>query len=672
MSRVLYLIYHCMGIKDQKKIDELKQRLYERDGKSQREITHELKSEATSVPSDWQHPSGPQDSPTHSDITPPAKPPVKPKEPTASTPYEPALDEEIPTTMKKKKTYRKKIFLIGLGFLVFSLAIASLMTLSGNNTISGDNISVALTGPLSVGGGEVIPLQVGIINNNTVDIDSATLIVEYPAGTQSANGDGTALSTERLQLDTVAGGETLNIPLRAAVYGEENEEKEIKVSVEYRVTGSNAVFYKEAPPLLFKISSSPLSLKVSNDVKVSAGQETEITLTITSNSPTTINDVLVKADYPNSFDFTSADPQPDYSENVWRIKSLEPESSKTITLKGSLSGNEGDEASINVSVGAANTRNPQELNSIFVTDRADFAVEHPFMDISLSVNNQKGDSVKVKPDSQFNSVVTVANTLDYTIYDTVVVVSLSGSGLSAYNIDSSDGYYNASNNTITWDLNNRKNLEQITPGGRDSVSFSFLPKNNTVAAPKIGIDVKVESRRISESNVSEKLEGTAKSTVLIASEPTLSADVSQNDNVFDNYGYVPPKVGQETTYTLSYMLANGSSDISDTAITATLPDYVSWTNKTSGSGNVTYAETTRTVTWRPGNIAANASAFASFQVSITPDQGQLGYTPVLLNRQSLQATDNSTRQTIGTWHTALTTEMSTEAGYAPNNGRVGE
>ena len=183
-------------------------------------------------------------------------------------------------------------------------------------------------------------MQIGITNGNAVPIESATLIVEYPSGTQSATEKGKELFSERLSLETIKQGETVNIPIKAIVFGEENEEKTINVSVEYRVQGSNATFFKEAEPLHFKISSSPVVVRADVLKKISSGQETDIKLTVVSNSRNALSQVLVKAEYPTGFDFTKSSPAPSHSQNVWLIENLEPEKEAEIIITGVVVGKE--------------------------------------------------------------------------------------------------------------------------------------------------------------------------------------------------------------------------------------------------------------------------------------------------------------------------------------------
>ena len=244
------------GIKDQEKIEELRRRLYERGNPNVTRNDHNLTDVREDAPTSWEKP--PQ--PVHH-----AAPSVQP--PHAHTTLATDMSPRTP-----KRSYRLKILFAGFAFFVLAMGISSMFLAFGRNSISGENITISATGPFTIGGGEELQMQVGITNGNTVPIESATLIVEYPNGTQSSTEEGKELFTQRLSLETIKQGETINIPLRARVFGEENEEKIVRVSVEYRVQGSNATFFKEADPLRFKISSSPVIVRADTLKKISSGQ----------------------------------------------------------------------------------------------------------------------------------------------------------------------------------------------------------------------------------------------------------------------------------------------------------------------------------------------------------------------------------------------------------------
>lgn len=659
------------GIKDQDRIESLRKRLYERGRSAESTPKHTLSDTPTKVSRTWANAPTSKKVDTVRTATPVPEPAVAPTQPADNIFTTPKPDTSM-APKKKKRGYRLKLLLAGVIFFVSAVTISSLILIMGKPTISGENITVSVTAPFTIGGGEVLPVQVGVTNDNTVPIESATLIVEYPLGTKSANDERNELFVERLTLDTVASGQTVNVPLRAVVFGEENDEKDIKVSIEYRVSGSNATFFKEATPLRFKISSSPIIVSADALKKVSSGQETEIELTITSNAQTTLSEVLIKAEYPLGFDFTSSTPEPDGARNVWVISDLDPEESTTITITGIVVGKETDEYAINFTVGVPNERDSFAMASVFATAQTQFEIEQPFLDIDLEVAGVINSEVVIEPGQQTGGAIEIMNTLDDTLYDIEVEVQLGGNALSDLDVGPPNGFYDSLNNKIVWDASNAPDLRELRPGRKTRLAFGLLPSETVKETPTITLAVNVKARRVSESEVAETLNGTAQSVVKVSSQPNVLADVGFNSGLFNDRGSVPPKAEVETTYTISFMAENGTNNLGDAVVTATLPSYVRWLDNTSGAGSFSYDASQRIVTWNAGDVSANAASFASFQVGFISSKTQIGTTPVLVGEQRLRATDLFTGTVVRDVNSAITTEMSTETGQPKGNGRVTE
>jgi hypothetical protein len=89
----------------------------------------------------------------------------------------------------------------------------------------------------------------------------------------------------------------------------------------------------------------------------------------------------------------------------------------------------------------------------------------------------------------------------------------------------------------------------------------------------------------------------------------------------------------------------------------TLPSYVTWANVISSGDTITYNANTREALWRIGNLDANASVDAAFQLSFLPSVSQVGTVPTLVGEQSLRATDRFTGTVVRTTAGALTTRL---------------
>lgn len=567
-------------------------------------------------------------------------------------------DDPTPYSNSIFSKYRSKLIIIGIAFFLISVVVSSVYMLLGRNTVSGSNISIDVTGPFTVGGGEVLPLQVGLTNHNSVPLEAATIIVNYPAGTRSGEGEDREMFSERIPVDaSVAAGETRNIPLKARIFGEENQEAEVRVSIEYRMVGSSATFFKEAEPLRFKISHAPIVMEIETSKTISSGQEANVKLKITSNSPSPIYDLLVKADYPNSFSFARSKPETVSGRNIWSIGELKPEESITIDLYGVISGAPTEKYVLKFSTGVASERNPNELSSILAVADTEFVLENPFLSTTVAINNSSNQEVSVAPNSQANIEIELRNDSGSPVFDAAVEVRLSGSALSDSGVSANGGYYDSNTNTVRFDSSSSNRFRRLDPGATERVTFSVRPQAGGAASPEVLLELVATGRRVSETSAREEISGTIKRTI------KLEGSLAASGSIIDvTGGTVPPSVGRTTSYRVEWNIENSGNPISGTVMTAKLPAYVDWAGDGAGQGTWNYNSTTRTVEWRVGGVSSGGDVSGTFGVSILPSTSLVGRNPTLVEDIELRADDSFTGTVLRSSAGSISAELPGQRG----------
>lgn len=589
----------------------------------------------------------------------------------ASLPQGTAPGAQNPFMKHKTRTrFRIIVALVGLAFFVAALVFSSSFLFFGSNTISGENISIDVNGPFTIGGGDQMSLQIAVANENAVAVESALLVIGYPQGTQSASEPGKELFTERIPLNRIDSGEVVNVPVRALVYGEENEEKTVTVSVEYRVSGSNATFFKEADLYRFKISSSPVTLSVDTVRSVTSGQEVEIELTVQSNASAPVSDLLIQATYPNGFDFASAEPAPDSNKDTWSIKELKPEERKTITIKGIVTGKQNEERVFDVSVGVANERDRFALASHFVSNEFGIAIEEPFLAVTTQINGTDKNPIAVKHGEHVSVRVTFENTLEDALYDVEVTARLDGNALDEGRVSAVGGFYESSNNLVTWNYVDTKTLKEVPPGSKVDLTFTLIPEEEVNRSPEITMDFAVKGKRVYEDRVPRELTGILTRTVQIESKVAYDSSMVYSDGPFTNTGPVPPIAEKTTQYAVLMTVENGSNSITGAEVTAVLPPYVTWLDLVTPGDTVKYNATSRQLTWDIGDVEANTREEVWMQISFTPSLAQVGETPTLLRDQQFKAMDRFTGTSLRATGYALSTVLSDDPDPNLRDGRV--
>lgn len=568
-----------------------------------------------------------------------------------------------------RRKYRTVILIASLLIFVFGVGLSSLYLYLGGNQISSDQIAIDLTGPFTIGGGEVMKLQVSLANQNTVPIESATLVLKYPPGSRSVGSSPRTVFEERIPIPDIAPNESRNVPVSVVVFGEEKSEQSITATIEYRITGSSGTFYKEAKPLEFSISSSPLLVRVESVKKVASGQTIDVAMTLISNASSPLKDILVSAEYPNGFRFESAEPRPVFGDDVWRIDELLPGETKTINLTGLAFGLSEETFRININAGPALPSNPFIVGSVLVETGIDFFIERPFIDITTTVNGTKESEHVLEEEETSRVNVLVTNTLEETVYDMFVEVVPQGNVLNERSISAGKGFYNSNTGTVEWRVANNSDFKSVGPGETRSLSFSVKPTGKRPTG-SYSLVVNVYARRVAERSATEQLIGTDQTEVKFSSKIFSGSQSGRNNGPFVDRGLVPPKVGEETTYTLTLVAEAGENDIVDTVINSSLPVYVDWLDMVEGDGSIDFNPISKQFEWKVGNVLSRDRAEVSFQVSMTPSVSQVGSTPVLMNSHTTRATDRFTGARLQAGAGPVYTELSTEAGFSKENGVV--
>ena len=601
-------------IRDQRELDELRKRLYARGPVSSGVERHELTDTPVDVSADWD------------------------------------LPEEDHTVAEHPHRYRKFVLIASVVIFTLVAAASAAYFYFGNNRISGENITFNIAGNNNISGGETVSFQIGVTNQNSVAIEGASLIVKYPEGTRSVTEPVKNLYEERIDVGMLGPGEAKNIQLQVAVYGKENQQSQIKATLEYRIVGSDSVFYKDAEPFNVQIISSPIILQVDSVRRVSAGQPVQITVKVKSNTNKVLKDVLITSRYPSGFTYKTAVPEPLYNQNVWKIDELKPEETETIIINGTIVGLTNEGLVVDFTAGAALTDNEFIVGSLLSEARAEFVLEQPFIAVDIDIAGDRDKSVVLDEDKSSVVQVAIKNTLKEPVYDMVVEVIPSGNALRADSIQSRQGFYDSNKNLVRWDVSNTPEFVQVQPGQVRTLNFSIDPVLGQMTA-SFNIAVNVYAKRIAEPAAVQQLIGTVTAEARYASAASIEGILSHVN------GPLPPKPGQATRYQVKLVAAGGANNLRNAVVTTSLPTFVEWQNEFSGPGTVTFNPISRQLEWNIGDINSGTTKELLFALNFLPSTSQINTTPILVNNLNLSAVDRFTNTPVTTSVGGITSEI---------------
>ena len=589
------------------------------------------------------------------------------------------LAAKVSKMAQKKHNFINKIFIFSTLFFVAACGVAIFVFFGGVNSISSKNVDIKVVGPLSVGGGQEVSFDISIINNNNVDLDSASLLLEYPAGTRSVSDLTKELDQERFALDKIKSGEDFNQNIKVVFFGEKEELKQLKISLEYRVENSSALFYKEKIHEI-SISSAPVIITPTYPKEVNSNQEISFNVEVASNSKDKVGDFLVNVEYPFGFVFKEATPKASYNNNIWRFGSLNSGEKKTITIKGSIIGQDNEEKVFKINVGTGSLDDERKIAVPFSQSVESILVKKPFIGLDVSIEGGDGDFA-AQGGEQIGTEFTVKNNLPSRLFNTVVEVTFKGGAFNRSGVlPGNNGFFQSSNDTILWDKRLVPGLSDMGPGSEERLSFRLTPLLYSNIAkgvrPEIEITIKARGERILESGSVEMVSSVETRKIVLATDITLSSKIVRSAGNLENSGPIPPKADVPTTYTVVWSVSNSFNQVSNVEVRATLPSYVKWTNIKSPTSEIfSFNPVSNEVVWSVGSVLPN-TGFDSpakeiyFQLEFLPSVSQIGQTPSLLGGASLSGIDKITGLKIETRTGEVTTDFSGDPGFKMGDERV--
>jgi hypothetical protein len=583
-----------------------------------------------------------------------------------------------------KTSIFKNFFVFSLVFLCLTLAYATYMIFVGGNTVSNSNIDMTVVGNSFTAGGEELSLIIGITNRNNAALDLVDLIIEYPKNATKSTevGEDTSLGVERLResLGTIPAGAVRNENLKLILFGEQGSLIPIKISIEYRVEGSNAIFVKSVTHDV-TLSSTPLNLEVEGPSSISPNQDITLKIKATLNATTPAPQILLKVDYPVGFQFISASPKPSLGNNAWLLGDLAPGVAHEVSLTGRMIDVlDGEEKTFRISSGSQSNSDKSNIAVVFNSIAEKVTIEKPFIQTALYINGEYKKEYAVGSNGRVEAEIHWTNNLDTEVHDLEITAKVYGNGLDRKSVQVEQGFYDSTDNVITWDGSSQNKFNQVDPGDTGEVKFSFAPVplysplTGLLASPSIFVDISITGKQSQEGYSTEDLKNFESKTVKVISDVGFTGKATYSSGPFTNSGPVPPKAEVQTTYTITWTLSNSANTISQARIRSSLPSWVKFLGLVSPKeADLTYNASTHEVIWEIGSIPKGTSLTSgpksvSFQIGFTPSLSQVGTVPVIVNDATLTGHDDFANVDVKASRNSIRTNL--EAGDGPSGGGV--
>jgi hypothetical protein len=581
------------------------------------------------------------------------------------------------TTVPKEKAVHKssvtgyrRFFLFSLFFFLVALGVAGYSIYRGSLTLSSKNVAVSILGNSFVAAGATLPVQVEVANSNSASLLDTKLSLDYPKG--AADDTGTATVHLEQDVGTIGAGQTKGQNFSIILYGQQGTSQTVTATLSYQLKNSSAVFQK-VDTFSVMISSSPLSMTIDGPTSVAANQPFEFSINNTFNSDTPLSNVITRVDYPQGFVFASATPTPTGGSNVWSMGDLESGTTRSITIRGKLIGQENEQKSFRVYVGTPVSTTDTTIATTYNSGLHTVTLSQPFIAAQMNIAGQTTDVAAVPVGDKVNGIVTWMNNSAETISNPVFSIVLNGTSVNTKSVTATNGYYDASSNTITWNSDSDPEIATLAPGQSGQLIFSFTPTSGDTSDASAHLSV--QGVLPSANNQQQSVTDIDVKTIRYSAHIQFASQAFYSVGPIKNTGVFPPKAGTATTYTVTWTARPSENALTNIVASAVLPPGITWTGVLSPqSAAITYDPASRSITWNAG-VLAKASpttlpATVSFQISSKPTKEQVGQALQLLGETTVVATDTIATVPLKVTRPALTTALSSDPAYSQGKERV--
>ena len=537
---------------------------------------------------------------------------------------------------------------ISLAFIIALVAII-MGFMFVNNLFKENRVIVNSSGASAVQSGDNLSVEINYINDNDIALNNAIIRVTYPEifkPGENVNFKQESQTSGVFTIGEIPRKSTGKIILSGSVFSPQGTLMYIKSDLVYGHTGVSGQFVANGQ-VAINVEASVIDLEISSPQELSDGDALDYEIDYINKSQQEFDNIKIKIDYPDGFVFSQSNPNVSDGNNIWNIGHLAPNQSGKIVISGKMTGTAGQVKNANAYVGVIN----QEQFVAYSTQKTSTKIVSSPLVIVQSVNNSSSAIARAGETLQFS--VVYKNGGDTGLRDVIITDKLDSPVLDYSSLRLKGGAFDDVSKIITWKAVDDRQLKFFEPGQEGLMSFTIkvkdvIPGNNMndknfIISNLVKIDSPDVPRLISANKV---ISGNILD-IKLESKIIFTESIFYNDSVIQNSGPIKPVVGEESTYTIHWKMANVSNDITGANVSATLPTGVEMTGKISpDDGRLTYNTRNNSISWDLGNVSAwtgvlNTPLEVAFQVKIKPSQID-GSEIVLVNPAVFSAKDSFT------------------------------
>ncbi|MEK7453172.1 MAG: hypothetical protein AAB614_02980 [Patescibacteria group bacterium] len=535
--------------------------------------------------------------------------------------------------------------------LIFSGAIY--FYYSSSPIFNQKSIKMYITGPSSVSSGEAVSYKVSYRNDSNVILNDVNLSFEWPAGSVFEGAEYFKPVKIEKKIGLLMPNQEKVLILDGRIYGEKDAVKHIKVDLKY-IPAELGEPYILSEEFVTSIGTVPIFLNITIPKQVVADKESEMLIEYVNDSDASFSNMEIRAQYSSGFIFASSNPNPAKSNNLWQLGTILGNESGFVTIRGKFNGLEAENQLISFDIGQAEPNG--DGFSSFASAIAETRLASSALLVFQTVNGSRDASANFGDTLTYK--ISYRNTTDTQISNVIMFVQLEDKLLDLKTLSIPWGSFDGRTNSIIWNQSGVPELSVLDPGEEGSVTFSVRVNQNFTPKSVLDKNLKIKSSaQIASGSLPENLSGLPvedEDTLYVKLQTSLGFNATgyYDDGQIGNFGSLPPMVGSETSYAISWQVVNTINDVKDAVITASLPLNVKWTGLVyPKDADISYDKDKGVVTWKPGIIFAGSgfivpSQRVDFQVSFLPAIAHVGQQFKLISESTFNGVDAFTNKEI--------------------------
>lgn len=570
---------------------------------------------------------------------------------------------EIKESWEKQKNSgidpnRKRIMIIGgitLGVIFVFSALAVAFNFYKQGAFSQSRVTISIDGSREVKSSQDYSYLINYENNNRATLENVEIVLNHSENFYPEEGGNISRYSDRssrIIIGDIRPKGKGQIEVVGKFYAAENYTVYLQPVMTYKPSSSSSKFMVESQ-VGVKVTTSPISLEIKAPKEALNESTAEYEIKYKNNGTIAFKSLNLKLEYADGFIFQGAVPAPVDGDNVWHIGDLNPNGEGSILMQGKIIGDKFDVKSIKAIV-YKNESNQKEV--VFGKAEEVTKVVIPPLAVSHKINDQSSLNINLGEELKYN--IEYANRGDIALRDVIIKLKVDSPVINYPKLLLDSGAYDSSTKTITWKASDIVELENLDPGDNGSINLVIPIKGridiNSEGDKNFLIEsiVTIDSSDVNFHSLGASKNISNKVVAKLNSKVILEQQAFYNDSNIENSGPIPPKVGEETSYTIHWKVSNVSNGISDTKVVAYLPTWAKWKGKIFPENeDIKFNERTHEIVWNIGKVKngtgiLNDPKEASFQVSILPEINQLGKEIPIMTKTILTAKDDFTLNDI--------------------------